>query len=186
MRPQRGSICEPSRAHQIVTLPLYTDGNYQLRRESPELYREYQETRDGDAVGGWELHVPERGADGFPYQFIFPGPTSEHRGSAIRLKMIAKGGGEVPGDSRVLIESFYKSGSERAVIFEGEYEQFRAIPDQHAPDAALSAQNRAEPGEDYYIRIEVTVPGGSPAPDPTADDSYFELDCVKLWWNETA
>lgn len=168
-----------------MTLPLYADGNYQLRRESPELYREYQETRDGYAVGGWELHVPDRGADGFPYQFIFVGPTAEHRGSAIRLKMMAKGA-EVPGDARVRVESFYKTGSERAVIFEGAYGQFKAIPDQHAPEAALSAQSRAEPGEDYYIRVEVSVPAGSPVPDPRADDSYFELDCVKLWWNETA
>lgn len=169
-----------------MPLPLYDGGNYKLRRESPELQKEYQESRNGAAVGGWELRVPERGPDGVPYQFIFVGPTSEHRGSAVRLKMMAKGGGEAPGNALVRVESFYKTGSERTVIFEGQYQQFSAIPDQSAPNAAVAAQVRAEAGEDYFIRVEVAVPGGSPPPDPAADDSFFELDCVKLWWNETA
>ena len=45
---------------------------------------------------------------------------------------------------------------------------------------------RAEAGEDYIIRVAVSVPEGGPEPDPGADGSFFELDCVKLWWNETA
>jgi hypothetical protein len=32
----------------------------------------------------------------------------------------------------------------------------------------------------------VTVPADGPQPDPTADESFFELECVKLWWQETA
>lgn len=87
-----------------MTLPLFDGGNYKLMRASPEFQREYREMRDGQAVGGWELRVPGRGPDGVPYQFIFVGPTSEHRGSAIRLKMVARGGGELPGDARVRVE----------------------------------------------------------------------------------
>ena len=87
-----------------MTLPLYDGANYQLRRESEELQREYTEERDGRAAGGWEMRVPDRGADGFPYQFIFVGPTSEHRGSAFRLQMMARGGGEVDGASQVIAE----------------------------------------------------------------------------------
>ena len=168
-----------------MTLPLFDGGNYKLVRESPEFQREYREVRDGQAVGGWELRVPGRGPDGVPYQFIFVGPTSEHRGNAIRLKMMATGGGELPGDARVRVESFYRTGSERTVLFEGAYEEFQGA-DQLGPEAALAVQQRAEAGEDYAIRVEVASQGESPAPDPSADGSYFELECVKLWWNETA
>lgn len=168
-----------------MTLPLFDEGNYKLMRESPEFQREYREIRDGQAVGGWELRVPDRGPDGVPYQFIFVGPTSEHRGNAIRLKMVDRDGGELAGDARVLVESFYRTGSERTVIFEGSYEQFQAA-DQDGPEAAIAVQRRAEAGENYAIRVEVTSLGESPVPDPSADESYFELECVKLWWNETA
>ena len=95
-------------------------------------------------------------------------------------------GGEVPDDADVLLETYYKSGAERTVIFQGKYGQFKTIPDQHAPNAAVAVQKRAEAGEDYVIRLAVTVPPGGPAPDPSADDSFFELECVKLWWHETA
>ena len=169
-----------------MTLPLFDGGNYKLSRESPEFQREYCEVREGRAVSGWELRVPGRGPDGVPYQFIFVGPTSEHRGNAIRLRMMTKDGGELPGDALVRVESFYRTGSERTVIFEGPYAQFQAVPDQAAPDAALAVQRRAEAGEDYAIRVEVASPGESPAPDPSADESWFEIECVKLWWHETA
>jgi hypothetical protein len=169
-----------------MTLPLYDGGNYKLTRESPEFQKEYVEARDGAVAGGWESRVPARGPDGVPFQFIFVGPTSEHRGSAVRVKMMAKGGGEVADEATVRVESAYKTGSERVVIYEGPYGQFKAIADQWAPDAAVAAQTRAESGEDYYVRVEVEAPAGTPAPDPYADDSCFELECVKLWWNETA
>jgi hypothetical protein len=50
----------------------------------------------------------------------------------------------------------------------------------------VAVQKRAEAGEDYVIRLSVTVPESEPQPDPTADESFFELECVKLWWHETA
>ena len=53
----------------------------------------------------------------------------------------------------VLLETYYKTGAERTVIFQGKYGQFKAIPDQHAPNAAVAAQKRAEAGEDYVIRL---------------------------------
>ena len=169
-----------------MTLPLYPDANYTLTRESPEFEREFVEDREGMQAGGWELRLPGRGPDGVPYQFIFVGPTSEHRGSAIRLVMLGKDGSPVPGDAMVKVESFYKTGSERVTILETPYERFAALRDQNDPETALTAQSRAEAGEDYIVRVEVAVPEGASPPDPWNDESYFELECVKLWWNETA
>lgn len=167
-------------------LPLYADANYTLCRESPELYGEFREAVDGRVTAGWELRVPERGPDGAPFQFILVGPTSEHRGAALRLWMEAVGGAMLPLDATVTVESYYKTGSERVTVFEGPYATFAALPDQRAPEASVPIQRRAEAGEDYVIRIAVSVPEGAPEPDPYADASAFELECVKLWWNETA
>ena len=165
---------------------LYDDFNYVLRRESPETEREFVRNEEGTVACGWEIMVPPPGPDGVPFQLIFVGPTSEHRGSAIRLRLAAKDGGEVSGEADVLLETYYKTGEERTVMFQSKYGQFKEIPDQQAPGAALAVQKRAEAGEDYVIRLAVTVPEGEPQPDPAANDSYFELECVKLWWNETA
>jgi len=130
--------------------------------------------------------VPPPGPDGVPYQIILVGPTPEHRGSAIRLSMMTTDGATVPDDAEVLLETYYKTGAERTVMFQGTYGQFKAIPDQRAPNAAVAIQKRAEAGEDYVIRLTVTVPADGPRPEPTADESFFELECVKLWWQETA
>jgi len=165
---------------------LFDGCNYTLRRESPEVQREFASSDQGKVTAGWEMLVPPPGPDGVPYQFIFVGPTVEHRGSAIRLSLVTTEGGEVPDDADVLLETYYKTGEERAVIFRGPYGQFKAIPDQHAPNAAVAVQKRAEAGEDYIIRLAVTVPESGPRPDPLADESFFELECVKLWWQETA
>ena len=169
-----------------MALPLYDGANYVLDQDCPEVTRIIQESRDGMAVGGWELAVPEPGPDGNPFLFIFVGPTAEHRGSAVRLRMSAAGGGALPDDAQVLIESFYKTGSERQTIFAGAYSEFSAIADQDDPDATLSAQRRVEAGEDYLVRVEVSAPEGGAVPDPSAAGSGFRIDCVKLWWNESA
>jgi hypothetical protein len=165
---------------------LYDDFNYTLTRESPETRGDFESRDSGSVTGGWEILSPTAGPDGVPYQLIFVGPTDEHRGTAIRLKLAAKGGGEVSDDADVMLETYYKTGEERTVMFEGKYGLFREIPDQEAANAAISLQKRAEAGEDYVIRLGVTVPEGSPQPDPAANASYFQLECVKLWWNETA
>ena len=167
-------------------LALFDGCNYTLRREAPEMHREFAQHDQGQVTAGWEMVVPPPGLDGVPYQFIFVGPTPEHRGSAIRLRLVTTAGGEVPDAADVLLETYYKTGVERTVIFQGKYGQFKAIPDQHVPNAAVAAQKRAEAGEDYVIRLAVTVPPGGLPPDPSADDSFFELECVRLWWHETA
>ena len=169
-----------------MPLPLFDNANHVLDQDSEEITRYIQETRDGMAVGGWELAVPPPGPDGNPYLFVFVGPTAEHRGSAVRLRMAAKGGGDVPDDAQVLIESMYKSGSERQTIYSGAYGAFSAIADQGDPAATLSAQRRVEAGEDYLVRVEVAVAEGGPEPNPTAAGSGFRLDCVKIWWSESA
>ena len=169
-----------------MPLPLYDGANHVLDEDSPDITRLIQETRDGMAVGGWEMAVPEPGPDGNPFLFIFVGPTAEHRGSGLRLHMAAADGGAIPDTAQVLVESFYKTGSERQTIFAGEYGEFSAIANQKDPDASLSAQRRVESGEDYLVRVEVSVPAGGPVPDPTAAGSDFHIDCVKIWWTESA
>ena len=169
-----------------MPLPLYGSANHVLDQDSEEVTRYIQESRDGMAVGGWELAVPEPGPDGNPFLFIFVGPTAEHRGSGLRLQMAAKDGSPMPDNAQVHIESFYKTGSERQTIYAGAYGQFSSIPDQSDPDATLSAQRRVEAGEDYLVRVEVSAPEGGPEPDPTAPGSSFHIDCVKIWWSESA
>ena len=169
-----------------MTLPLYEDFNYTLSRESFETSRDFSETEDGNVSVGWEMLVPPPGPDGAPYQLIFVGPTSEHRGCAVRLSLVDQNGGPIDDDAEVLLETYYKSGSERTVMFQARYGDFKGVDDQRSPGAALSVQKRAESGEDYVIRLSVTLPEGSPLPDTDANDTYFELECVKLWWAETA
>ena len=113
-----------------MPLPLYDGANHVLDENSPEITRFIQETRDGMAVGGWELAVPEPGPDGNPFLFIFVGPTAEHRGSGLRLHMAAADGSAIPDTAQVLVESFYKTGSERQTIFAGEYGEFSGIANQ--------------------------------------------------------
>ena len=169
-----------------MTLSLYEDFNYTLTRESLETRGEFQEAGEGKVSVGWEILVPPPGSDGVPYQLIFVGPTSEHRGCAMRLLLVDAQGAPVSDDAEVILETYYRTGSERTVMFQGRYGDFVGIADQRAPDAAVAVQKRAESGEDYVIRFGVSVPEGSPLPDTEADESYFELECVKLWWNETA
>ena len=169
-----------------MILPLYEDFNYTLTRESLETRREFQESEVGRISTGWEILVPPPGPDGVPYQLIFVGPTSEHRGSALRLHLVDQQGKAVDDAAEVLLETYYQTGEERTVMFQGRYGDFKQVPDQRAADAAVAVQKRAESGEDYVIRLGVTIPEGGPPPDLEANDTYFELECVKLWWNETA
>ncbi len=170
-----------------MALPLFPDNNYTLRRESPEFHREFEQAGDGLLTGGWELIVPDTPLDGIPYQFIFVGPSADFRGTALRLNMVCKDGSPIPDDADILLESYYHTGSERVVMYEGKYGEFSAISDQEAEEAAVSIHKRAEIGEQYVVRLSVEVPSGSGSPpDPVSDDSWFELECVKLWWNESA
>ena len=169
-----------------MALALFDGCNYTLRREASETQREFTQPDQGKVMAGWEMLVPPPGPDGVPYQIIFVGPGPESRGSAIRLRMVTTDGTDIPDDAGVLLETYYKTGAERTVMFQGTYGQFRTIPDQHAPDAAVALQKRAEAGEDYVIRLTVTVPESGLRPDPTANESFFELECVKLWWHEVA
>ena len=169
-----------------MALPLYDEFNYTLTRESPETRGEFQDAADGRVTVGWDILSPPAGPDGVPYQLIFVGPTSEHRGCAVRLSLVTRDGVQAPDDAEVMLETYYRTGEERTVLFQGIYKDFKSAPDQRAAEAAVSIQKRAEAGEDYVIRLGVSIPEGGQVLDPEADDSYFELECVKLWWNETA
>ncbi|MSQ12345.1 MAG: hypothetical protein EXR48_06625 [Dehalococcoidia bacterium] len=165
-----------------MSLPLYSNSNYKLAREASETVSEFVRRENGRVVAGWEMAVPARGPDGFPYAIIFSGPTNEERGSAIRLRMAAKRG-VLPDSAEVVLEAMSKEKPQPQVAFHARYGDFAAIPDQHAKDAALSVQKRAEAGEHYRIRLSVSVPEGSPEPDPAADESYFEIEVFKHWRN---
>ncbi len=167
-------------------LPLYSDFNYVLTRESPETLGEFISRENGKVRVGWEMRVPERGPDGFPYEIIFVGPTAEYRGSAFRLHLTAKNGGEVPEEAEVLLEAYHETGEDQQVIFQGKYQQFKEILDQYEPNAAVAAQKRTVAGDRYMIRLVITVPADGPQPDSDADESFFELECFKHWMNITA
>ncbi len=167
-------------------LPLYRDFNYVISRDAPETLREFARSEDGKVTAGWEMRVPEREPDGFPYQIIFVGPTAEQRGSAIRLRLVSTDGGEISAAAEVLLETCHESGADRQVIFQGTYRQFKEIPDQHVPNAAVAVQRRTVAQDRYLIHLSVTVPGGTAPPDPAADESVFELECFKHVLNVTA
>jgi alkanesulfonate monooxygenase SsuD/methylene tetrahydromethanopterin reductase-like flavin-dependent oxidoreductase (luciferase family) len=167
-------------------LPLYRDFNYVITRDAPETLQAFTISENDAVTAGWEMRVPEREPDGFPYQIIFVGPTADHRGSAIRLRLVSKDGGEISSEAEVLLEARHESGADRQVVFQGKYRQFTEIPDQHAPNAAVAVQRRVVAQDRYVIRLSVTVPVGTPQPDPGADAFFFELECFKHVLNVTA
>lgn len=175
-----------ARAAAPARLPLYGDFNYTITRDSLEVVGEFAKVENGKLVAGWEMRTPEREPGGFPCQIIFAGPTAEHRGSAIRLSLKRGDGSDLPDDADVVIETLNECGSDRQTVFRGKYHEFARIPDQHAPDAAVAAQQRAVANDRYLIRLAVALEPGGSAPDPAAADSFFELECFKHWVNVTA
>jgi alkanesulfonate monooxygenase SsuD/methylene tetrahydromethanopterin reductase-like flavin-dependent oxidoreductase (luciferase family) len=167
-------------------LALYTDFNYVIDREAPEVTNQFVRNDGGKTIAGWEIRVPEREPNGFPYQIIFSGPTREHRGSAIRLRLSGGNGNEIANDADVLLEAHDASGANRQTIFRGKYLQFKEIPDQHATNAAIAAQRRVVAEDGYMIRMTVSIDGVGDRPDLTAEDSFFELECFRHLLNVTA
>jgi hypothetical protein len=135
-------------------LPLYSDFNYVITRDAPEILRNFSKSENGRIVAGWEIGVPSRGPDGFPYQIIFAGPAREYRGSAIRLRLMTTDGREVSGDADVVLETCHPSGGNSQLIFQTKYSQFASIPDQHASNAANALQQRAVVVEPFIIRLK--------------------------------
>ena len=172
------------------TLPLYSDFNYTISRDSMETLGTFRRTENGQTIVGWEMQVPEKGPDGFPYQIIFVGPTAGQRGSAIRLSLATGNGQAIPDEAQVVLDTAQYTGQDtdqdRQIIFRGTYGQFTAIPDQHAPHAAIAVQQRTTAGDRYRIRLSISLPSDAAQPDLDADDSFFELECFKHWMNVTA
>jgi alkanesulfonate monooxygenase SsuD/methylene tetrahydromethanopterin reductase-like flavin-dependent oxidoreductase (luciferase family) len=167
-------------------LALYRDFNYVIDRDALEVIDQFVRNDGGKVVAGWEMRVPEREPNGFPYQIIFSGPTREHRGSAIRLRLCDVAGNQIAEDADVLLEVHDASGANRQMIFQGKYGQFREISDQHAPNAAAAAQRRVVAEDGYLIRLTVSGCGIGQRPDPNAENSFFELECFKHLLNVTA
>jgi hypothetical protein len=180
----RGEIYEVREAKD--GLALYRDFNYVIDRDALEVIDQFVRNDGGKVVAGWEMRVPEREPNGFPYQIIFSGPTREHRGSAIRLRLCDVVGDQITEDADVLLEAYDASGANRQMIFQGKYDQFRGISDQHAPNAAVAAQRRVVAEDGYVIRLTVSGGGIAPRPDPTSENSFFELECFKHLLNVTA
>jgi len=149
---------------------LFGDHNYTLTRESPETRGEFENSAPGSVTAGWEMLSPPAGPDGIPYQLIFVGPTTEHRGTAIRLKVAAKGGGEVSDDADVLLETFYKTGEERTISADGVF-----IAIGHAPSTELFVDQLETKQGGYLITAPdstaTSLPGVFAAGDVT-DDIY--------------
>jgi len=101
------------------------------------------------------------------------------------LRLCDVKGNEIADDADVLLEARDAFDANRQTIFQGRYGQFREIPDQHAPNAAIAAQRRVVAEDGYVIRLTVSS-GGGPRPDPSAEDSFFELECFKHLLNVTA
>lgn len=168
-------------------LPLYKDFNYILTRDSPEVVRSFAEPAEGQRSGaGWEMKVPEWGLDGFPYEIILVGPSSEMRGSAVRLRITDSEDHEAPADAEVLIEVFDPAGGKRQVALREKYGTFARIADQHAPEAAHNIGSRVVAPSRYIVRLTVSAPAGNFKPDPDAHGSFFEIECFKNWLNITA
>jgi alkanesulfonate monooxygenase SsuD/methylene tetrahydromethanopterin reductase-like flavin-dependent oxidoreductase (luciferase family) len=159
-----------------ATSLISADTNYQLTRESPELVGEFVDRSDGFVIAGWELRLADSAADGAPYRIILVGSDNRHEGHMLRLVMIDQSGQVVTPESDVSVEIRQPSG-EHQVLLNEKYA---------TASAGVRLQQRAELGESATIHVLVAVPVGTPEPDPTAFDSAFELDCVKLWWFETA
>jgi alkanesulfonate monooxygenase SsuD/methylene tetrahydromethanopterin reductase-like flavin-dependent oxidoreductase (luciferase family) len=156
--------------------PIATDANYQLTRESPELARDFVDRTNGLVAAGWELRLADSAADGAPYRIILVGSDDRRQGHRLQLTMVDQNGTAIGPDSSVSVEVLLPSG-ERQLIFRG----------SHASTSeGAQLQERAELGENAVIRVLVEVPAGEPEPDPAAFESSFELDCMKLWWFETA
>ncbi len=166
-------------------LPLYKDFNYVLTRDSPEVVRSFSEAADGKQAGGWEMKVPEWGLDGFAYEIILVGPSSEMRGSAIRLRITDAEDREAPADAEVTVEVSDQAGGNRQVALREKYGTFAQIADQHAPEAAHNIGSRVVAPSRYQIRLTVAATG-SFKPDPDAPGSFFEIECFKNWLNITA
>jgi alkanesulfonate monooxygenase SsuD/methylene tetrahydromethanopterin reductase-like flavin-dependent oxidoreductase (luciferase family) len=193
LSPQSGRRDETARAEAYEVkgkaggkLPLYQDFNYMINRDAPEVIGQFARGEEGRTVSGWEMRVPEREPNGFPYQIIFSGPTSEHRGSAIRLRLSDTNGNEIAPGAQVLIEAHAPAESDRQAIFSGKYREFAEISDQHAPNAAVAAQRRVVAEDGYIIRLTVITAEGGAHPDPAGDGSFFELECFKHLLNVTA
>jgi alkanesulfonate monooxygenase SsuD/methylene tetrahydromethanopterin reductase-like flavin-dependent oxidoreductase (luciferase family) len=169
-----------STAASTPSQPTEADANYRLSRESPELRREFVERDNGRVVAGWELQLGEQPADGVPERIILVGSDSQRRGHRLNLTMVTGSGAEVPDDAEVTVE-VRSSNGERSTLFSGRYGDLRLSEHKQA-----HLQDRAEVGDTGTICVLVSVPAGETAPDPAAFDSAFELECVKLWWYETA
>jgi len=169
-----------SPASAVAEQSTEADANYQLTRESPELVGEFVERTNGRVTAGWEMRLSERAADGVPYRMILVGTEGQKRGHALRVHMAPRGGGDIAQDAEVVVEVRPAPGV-RDIVFSGAYSAFTQ---DGSPPVPL--QERADLGDNAIIRVMVSVPAGSPEPDPAAFESSFELECVKLWWFETA
>jgi len=162
-------------------LPFYQDHNYTLSPDAVEIIGVTRAADDDRVTLAWEMQVAKIAEDGSPTQIIVPGPTADHKGCAIYLRLADCHGTEAADDTRIVLEARGPDGADTQVMFEGNYGQFKA-----APDHTLGAHLRGVAKNDYWIRLAVTVLTSGPEPDLEHEESTFEIRCFKRLLNLSA
>jgi hypothetical protein len=155
-------------------LPFYEDSNYMLNRDAVEVTGVTRQAANGRVTLAWELQVAPIAEDGSPTQIIVPGPTPDHKGCAIQLHLVTRDGAAVADDAKVVLEVTDSGGTDKQVMFEGEYRQFK-----QAPDHTVGAQQRGVAKNDCTIQLAVTLPSTAPEPDLDHEESTFVIRCFK-------
>jgi alkanesulfonate monooxygenase SsuD/methylene tetrahydromethanopterin reductase-like flavin-dependent oxidoreductase (luciferase family) len=155
-------------------LPFYQDFNYTLSSDAIETIGVVRTVDNGSVTVGWEMQVAKIADDGSPTQLIVPGPSPEHKGCAIRLKLVTSDGRPVTEDARVVLEANGPGGADPQIMFDGCYGQFA-----QAPEHTIAAQMRGIARNDYSIKLLVTLPSSAAEPDLEHEESAFEIKCFK-------
>lgn len=155
-------------------LPFYQDSNYTLGRDAIETLGVVRRADNGRVTMAWEMQVAKMGEDGSPTQIIVPGPSSEHKGCAIQLNVVASDGTPIADDARVVLEAIGPGDAEPQIMFDGRYGQFAK-----AHEHTVAAQTRGVARNDYLIKLSITTPSADAEPDLEHEESAFEIKCFK-------
>jgi alkanesulfonate monooxygenase SsuD/methylene tetrahydromethanopterin reductase-like flavin-dependent oxidoreductase (luciferase family) len=155
-------------------LPFYGDFNYSLSPDAIETVGVARKAENGHVTATWEMQVAKIGEDGSPTQIIVPGRSTEHKGCAIRLNLVARNGTPIGGDAEVTLDTIGPADAKAQIMFKGRYSEFA-----QASGHTVGAQTRGVARNDYSIRLSITVPSEAAEPDLEHDESTFEIRCFK-------
>jgi alkanesulfonate monooxygenase SsuD/methylene tetrahydromethanopterin reductase-like flavin-dependent oxidoreductase (luciferase family) len=155
-------------------LPFYQDYNYTLSPDAIETIGILRNDENGSLTVGWGMQIAKIADDGSPTQIIIPGPTTEHKGCAIRLNLVTSDGTPLTDDARVVLKAESPDGTDSQIMFDGRYRQFGETSEQ-----TVAAQMRGVARNDYSIELSVTLPSSAAEPDFEHEESVFEIKCFK-------